>query len=353
MVNKPLPAPPDLKEAGGHLEGMHVCRTVATRDDEPLGQGQARQQGRAENASEPSPLATEKSVDKARGPRPPVPVRWKPSQVRNAVTFPATMSRMPAIRPLPGAASENQDSVPDRQESPCGTPVVQASDDDKPQTVENSAKSIWPAAIKLGIVSKPDLHEMGKFTASPPSSPVEVVDSIVHKLRSTDKRRTCPGFDRPRHRGRGGTNMSPVQRLQRVAALRRQRIMEETIQVSVDTEQQHCTQSDLTSAPTSRPQGDGSSGINGRDEGPGVPTAAENEEKQQQQQQQQLEAAEDDSDISDRDVLRGLRIVCAACADAEFDAMVRNKTGLRLRRFLADLQSFEELRGGDEGQRDV
>jgi hypothetical protein len=52
---------------------------------------------------------------------------------------------------------------------------------------------------------------------------------------------------------------------------------------------------------------------------------------------------EDDRDISDRDVLRGLRIICSASVDAEFDALVRSKTGLRLRRFLADLQSFEEL----------
>jgi hypothetical protein len=52
---------------------------------------------------------------------------------------------------------------------------------------------------------------------------------------------------------------------------------------------------------------------------------------------------EDDEGINDRDVLRGLRIVCAASADVELDTLVWSKTGVRLRRFLADLQSFEEL----------
>jgi hypothetical protein len=54
-------------------------------------------------------------------------------------------------------------------------------------------------------------------------------------------------------------------------------------------------------------------------------------------------SAEEDKDISDHDILKGLKIMCAASADVEFDALVRNKTGLRLRRFLADLQSFEQL----------
>ncbi|KAK4180752.1 hypothetical protein QBC36DRAFT_10576 [Triangularia setosa] len=57
---------------------------------------------------------------------------------------------------------------------------------------------------------------------------------------------------------------------------------------------------------------------------------------------------EDDRDISDRDVLKGLKIICAASADAEFDGLIRRETGLRLRRFLADLKTFEFL-GGHQG----
>jgi len=50
-----------------------------------------------------------------------------------------------------------------------------------------------------------------------------------------------------------------------------------------------------------------------------------------------------DRDITDRDVLRGLKMAISAACDEEVDAWVRNKTGLRLRRFLADLKAFEDL----------
>lgn len=53
--------------------------------------------------------------------------------------------------------------------------------------------------------------------------------------------------------------------------------------------------------------------------------------------------AHDDRDISDKDVLQGLKIICAASADHDFDAWIQSKTGLRLRRFLADLKTFENL----------
>ncbi|PNP53142.1 hypothetical protein THARTR1_06352 [Trichoderma harzianum] len=52
----------------------------------------------------------------------------------------------------------------------------------------------------------------------------------------------------------------------------------------------------------------------------------------------------DDGAIVDRDVLRGLHIAASAACDEEVDAFVRNRTGLRLRRFLADLKVLETLR---------
>ncbi|KAK6863865.1 hypothetical protein PG995_000393, partial [Apiospora arundinis] len=54
----------------------------------------------------------------------------------------------------------------------------------------------------------------------------------------------------------------------------------------------------------------------------------------------------DDSEINDRDVLRGLQIAVHAAADNTFDALVRHRTGLRIRRFLADLNSVEVLNDG-------
>ncbi|KAF6814262.1 hypothetical protein CSOJ01_04153 [Colletotrichum sojae] len=50
-----------------------------------------------------------------------------------------------------------------------------------------------------------------------------------------------------------------------------------------------------------------------------------------------------DRDIDDRDVLRGLHIAISAACDEEVDAWIRQKTGVRIRRFLADLRAFETL----------
>lgn len=58
----------------------------------------------------------------------------------------------------------------------------------------------------------------------------------------------------------------------------------------------------------------------------------------------------DDVGVVDRDVLRGLHIAASAACDEEVDAFVRNKTGLRIRRFLADLMVLETLRDGDADQ---
>ncbi|KAL8376540.1 hypothetical protein RB595_007574 [Gaeumannomyces hyphopodioides] len=50
-----------------------------------------------------------------------------------------------------------------------------------------------------------------------------------------------------------------------------------------------------------------------------------------------------DRDISDRDVLKGLRLALTAACDEDYDAWIRGKTGLRLRRFMADLKGFEDI----------
>jgi hypothetical protein len=50
-----------------------------------------------------------------------------------------------------------------------------------------------------------------------------------------------------------------------------------------------------------------------------------------------------DRDINDRDVLKGLKLAVSVACDEKLDAWIRGKTGLRLRRFLADLKTFEKL----------
>jgi hypothetical protein len=50
-----------------------------------------------------------------------------------------------------------------------------------------------------------------------------------------------------------------------------------------------------------------------------------------------------DQDISDRDVLRGLKMAISAACNEDFDAWIRERTGLRLRRFLCDLKAFGDM----------
>jgi hypothetical protein len=50
-----------------------------------------------------------------------------------------------------------------------------------------------------------------------------------------------------------------------------------------------------------------------------------------------------DRNIDDRDVLKGLKLAVSAACDENLDFWIREKTGLRLRRFLADLKTFEDL----------
>ncbi|KAG6215734.1 hypothetical protein E4U34_005497 [Claviceps purpurea] len=60
----------------------------------------------------------------------------------------------------------------------------------------------------------------------------------------------------------------------------------------------------------------------------------------------------DDAEISDRDVLRGLHVATSAACNEEIDAFVRNRTGLRVRRFLADLMVLETLTAVRPGEDD-
>ncbi|KAJ4864183.1 complex 1 protein (LYR family) domain-containing protein [Trichoderma breve] len=75
---------------------------------------------------------------------------------------------------------------------------------------------------------------------------------------------------------------------------------------------------------------------------PNIPTRTSSIRESASASEDDLEG--DDGDIVDRDVLRGLHIVASAACDEEVDAFVRNRTGLRLRRFLADLKVLETLR---------
>lgn len=61
----------------------------------------------------------------------------------------------------------------------------------------------------------------------------------------------------------------------------------------------------------------------------------------------------DDAGIEDRDVIKGLQVAIHAAADDLYDGYIRYKTGLRIRRFLADLKSFEDISELDATNRQV
>lgn len=54
----------------------------------------------------------------------------------------------------------------------------------------------------------------------------------------------------------------------------------------------------------------------------------------------------DDAAIDDRDVLQGLQVAIRAAADDLYDALIRSRTGMRIRRFLSDLKSIDVLDTG-------
>jgi hypothetical protein len=57
----------------------------------------------------------------------------------------------------------------------------------------------------------------------------------------------------------------------------------------------------------------------------------------------QKENDERNDDVQDRDVLRGLHIAAAAACSEDLDGLVFSKTGVQIRRFLAELMAFESL----------
>lgn len=158
--------------------------------------------------------------------------------------------------------------------------------------IQSTGSKIIPPADKVkeaGTVSEIELPETWKKAVGTPSSFEKALDDVVRKLDDMreSKYPADPEMDRIKSRRAPPRPPSPSRRLQRAAELRRQRMAEAAV------------------APAN--------------------------------------VVQEDKDISDKDVLKGLNIICAASADAELDARIQARTGLRLRRFLADLKTFESL----------
>jgi len=187
------------------------------------------------------------------------------------------------------------------------------------QNTKGSGSQTTLIAAKPSTSCKPELPETWKEAIGSPSSFEKALDDVVKKLENMGEGKPIKA-DGPRSAGRRATKpSSPSQRLQRVATMRRQQLAENSVQ-NIATKGQPSPKAPAIPLRRSRSN---------------TTTTHPSDTVQEQ--------THEDGDIKDKDVLAGLKVICAASADQELDSWIQSRTGLRLRRFLSDLKSFEGL----------
>ncbi|KAK3693566.1 hypothetical protein B0T22DRAFT_487242 [Podospora appendiculata] len=261
---------------------------------------------------------------------PALPTLRVSSQIRHGVVVPGKASWVPGARKVPMTIVEEKEPSSERQDTAIdesciirhtGTAINQAQNKEN-ITIESPEK-----AVDTSIDSKLELPETWKNAVSTPSSFEKALDDVVRKLEDMEEKRTVTGSVklRPRSKGISSKAPSPSRRLQRAAAMRCQRMAEHTVQ-------------DLEPVKRSAPPAPSRSASR-----LATRSSSNSRKASKPAKERGVVPSHDDKDISDKDVLKGLKIVCAASADEDLDAWIRSKTGLRLRRFLADLKTFENL----------
>ena len=257
---------------------------------------------------------------------PVLPSEPSPSQSRQAVPLPSRTNRALAEHyhsPIP----EGKGSSPVKVKTPVNKTYIIRQKDGVIMEARETESRITQATAVMSTSSgarKLELPETWKHAISTPSSFQKALDEVVRKLDDMGDNKTAGVLekDRPVRKRSPTKPTSPSQRLQRVVELRRRRLAE-AARRDVETSGEPIpvvAVQDIPRPPESAPRRATKLPSKGGDD----PT-------------------QEDKDISDRAVLRGLQIVCAASADTEVDAWIRAKIGLRLRRFLADLSTFEGL----------
>ena len=181
---------------------------------------------------------------------------------------------------------------------------------------------------RSSIGYEPELPETWKHATGTPSSFEKALDDVVRKLDDMgENRKTADTGKRSPRSGRDLKTTSLSQRLQQVTALRRQRIADAAKQKVDKVENLAPINESAPKTTRTRKSRAGSAS---------------------QKAVKFLNMIEDvgvheDKDMSDSDILKGLKVICAVFADSDLDAWVRTKAGLQLRRFLADLKTFESL----------
>ncbi|KAK0657444.1 hypothetical protein B0T16DRAFT_488584 [Cercophora newfieldiana] len=338
LMNKPLPAKPSPtqpKDQG--------CTKVTTENPQVTGCPEANITPAARRhppptASEGSQTVSETHIT-ARSTTPQgsskvlpsltaVPAPRKSSQARQGIVLPSKTSWLPAVQ-QPTTIVEEREPSPERQKTPVNKRCIVRQQDGVVMEVRSRDNNATQATTesRSSAICKPELPETWKCAISTPSSFEKALDDVVRKLEDMgDKAGASPKKERPTSKRASAKPPSPSQRLQRVTALRRQRLAEAAVQGLETTE-------NPISVPVVIPA---------RNPMRRSESSRRAAKSSSAEEEPQVHAPEDE-DISDRDVLKGLKIICAASADTELDAWIRAKTGLRLRRFLADLKTFESL----------
>ncbi|KAK3941491.1 hypothetical protein QBC46DRAFT_99821 [Diplogelasinospora grovesii] len=322
VKQRPLPALPEkalpqVPTRGGLLDG--ACSSTASSDGQ-----QTTSTGKDdERLSAPLPARTS-------------------SQSRHRVTLSSRSARITTSRQLPATIKEEIEPSPEKKKTPVHKSSQATNDSAQTQTKKSSGTHKPADAVEPGVNCTPELPKTWDNVITTPSSWEKAFDDVVSKLDDMEQKPAAglaAKLAKPRPRSRSAITKipSPSARLQRAAALRRQRVG--GADGAARSEPTPVSRSSISTTAT-----------------PPLPVSRQGTtsscSSSQQRTAQCLNAARlsstvaasfDDRDISDRDILKGLKIICAASADEELDAWIRSKTGLRLRRFLADLKTFEKL----------
>ncbi|KAK3329742.1 hypothetical protein B0H66DRAFT_541949 [Apodospora peruviana] len=267
---------------------------------------------------------------------PALPMSRVSSQLRYGAILLGHPSWGSAARQLPTTIVEEKEPSPEKQKAPLQNSSATRNNGNlvaQTRVEENSYMKTTVKASTSDLGCKPELlPETWKHAIGTPSSFEKALDSVVRKLDDMEEKAPVVA-EKPIPQGHRGTSSrahSPSQRLQRAASLRRHRMVGVPAR-SPDPVERSTSPTTASESPLKQREGSTPSTHN-------TVKAARGDGNSES-----AEEAQDDKDISDGDVLKGLKIICAASADQDLDAWIRSKTGLRLRRFLADLKTFEHL----------
>ncbi|KAI1075703.1 hypothetical protein F5B20DRAFT_585069 [Whalleya microplaca] len=277
---------------------------------------------------------------------------------------PVLSNALQGKRDMARACLTQPETIEEEKESlldPCGHTIIWSAPHDK---ATNIPAPITATHQRQDVVSPqttastaPSLPYTARFTVSRPSSIERALDAVSHHLEEMEQQadqspRVCSHTSSVKENVNQKTQYAPQnlsgRRASRASQNPRPRPTEEFVNVArkmpqFDTsEDKPLPPEPLREAPPPPPS---------------RATEATPQEKARAQATQTEDVLKDldvffdydDGDINDRDVIKGLQVAIHAAADNFYDAWVRDKTGLRIRQFLSDLKSVEDMHHANTG----